>query len=296
MKRLNRNLHDDDPAAYRLPRDRELASQYTLLYELSLPQGLDATNMIAPDYGSTRLVASLGNLDSSAVLAFERRAGAWLDANAPLVDERHGGINLMFAHIARRNVAAMIEGNLLAAGVIGALLALALRSVGLAAVSLFTNLVPIAVAFSLWGYVVGEIGLSLSTAFGMTLGIVVDDTVHMLTRYRVERRGGLGGDEAVQAALASVGPALILTTLLLVLGFACLAASSFRLNSDLAVITIVTVTIALAVDVLVLPALLARGRVRRASEGGADERLAPAGPVGYRGVRQPELTAAHREH
>ncbi len=262
LKRLSRTLAEDDPAAYVLPPDAETAAQFTLLYELSLPLGLDVTNMVAHDYGSVRLLASLRDVDSRGVIAFERRAGAWLAEHAPGVRERHGGINLMFAHISERNVEAMFRGNLLAVLVIAALLAVALRSLPLAALSLATNLLPIALAFALWGWFRGDVGLALSTTFGMTLGIVVDDTVHMLARYR-RLRLTAGVADAMRATLGAVGPALVVTTLILLLGFGCLALSSFALNAKLAWITMLTIAMALIVVLVVLPAwMLYFGRAR----------------------------------
>ena len=132
-----------------LPDSAELAAQYTLLFELSLPLGLDLTNVLAPDYGSLRQVVMLRDVDSRAVLDFEARAMAWLEADVPEIDERRGGINLMFAHISERNVAAMFEGNL-SRLLIAAVLVIALRSLLLAGASLITNLVPVAAAFSAW--------------------------------------------------------------------------------------------------------------------------------------------------
>ena len=257
LMRLNRTLAGDDPAAYVLPTDAELASQYTLLYELSLPLGLDVTNMIAQDYGSVRLLATLSDMDSRRVLDFERRASAWLATFAPDISERHGGINLMFAHISERNVEAMFRGNLLAVLLIAALLAGALRSLKLAAISLATNLLPVALAFAAWGWWAGDVGLALSTAFGMTLGIVVDDTVHLLSRYR-KLRASQDSATAIRGTLSKVAPALAITTVILVVGFACLAVSTFTLNAQLALITMITICFALAVDLLLLPAWLAR--------------------------------------
>lgn len=269
LKRLRRTLDGGGDEAYRLPDSAEEAAQYTLLYELSLPLGLDVTHLLDQDYRSLRLQVSLRDLDSRQVLAFEDRAERWLGEHAPSVQSRHGGINLMFAHISERNVAAMIEGNLLAVLVIAAILALALRSPGLALISLGTNLLPIALAFAVWGWLVGDVGLAVSAAFGMTLGIVVDDTVHLLHRYRLARASAEATAEAVTeakvttalaATLATVGPALIVTTFLLLIGFACLAASSFLLNAQLAWITMLTIGFALLLDLLLLPALLQRGR------------------------------------
>jgi predicted RND superfamily exporter protein len=257
QKRLNRTLVGGGEQAYELPTDAGTAAQYALLFELSLPLGLDLTNMLAPDYGSVRQLVTLRDVDSRAVLAFEARAMAWLAANAPHVLERHGGINLMFAHISERNVEAMFEGNVLAVVLIALMLGVALRSTVLAGASLATNLVPVLAAFGLWGWAAGDLGLALSTTFGMTLGIVVDDTVHLLARYSRRQQQGDDAHDAVRASLVEVGPALVVTTVVLLVGFAVLATSTFAINGLLARITLVTLVLALAFDLLALPALLA---------------------------------------
>jgi predicted RND superfamily exporter protein len=83
MKRLNKNLHGDDPAYYRIPQSRELSAQYLLLYELSLPFGLDLNNQINVDKSSTRITATLENVSTRAALDMEERAQKWLRQNAP---------------------------------------------------------------------------------------------------------------------------------------------------------------------------------------------------------------------
>ena len=59
MKRLNRNMHGDDPAFYRLPDNAELAAQYLLLYEFSLPFGSDLNNRIDVAKSATRLTVTV---------------------------------------------------------------------------------------------------------------------------------------------------------------------------------------------------------------------------------------------
>jgi hypothetical protein len=90
----------------------------------------------------------------------------------------------------------------------------------------------------------------------MTLGIVVDDTVHFLCRHQARRVEGKPVLEAAEGALVSVGPALTATTLVLCLGFLVLASSSFAPNAHMGQITALTLVLALVFDLLVLPALL----------------------------------------
>ena len=99
--------------------------------------------------------------------------------------------------------------------------------------------------------------MSLATAIGMTLGIVVDDTVHFLSKYRRARREkGYDAEAAVRYAFSTVAVAMTVTTLVLVAGFGILTLSKFSMNADMGLMTAMTIFIALIVDLLFLPALL----------------------------------------
>jgi len=257
MKRLNKNMHGDDPTRYGLPEQHNLAAQYLLLYEMSLPYGLDLNNQLNIDKSATRLIVSMHNLPSPKMLAFETRVQSWLSTNMPSLDVTAGSPMYMFSNIAQRTVSNMSIGVSFALILISLLLIISLRSLKTGLISLVPNLIPPAVAFGIWGMLVGEIGFSHAVAFGMTIGIIVDDTVHFLSKYlRARREKGLSPEEAVRYAFSNVGVALVITTVVLVIGFMVLASSTFKLNSDLGLITALTITIALLLDFLLLPALL----------------------------------------
>ena len=257
FKRLNMNMHADDPAFYRLPASREQAAQYLLLYELSLPYGLDLNDQIGIDKSHTRLIITLENLHTEEMLGIERRMSDWLDNNIADVAYTVASPSLMFAHIGKRNVNSMLAGTTLALIVISFILVLALRSRRIGLISLAPNLIPAGMAFGLWGLMVGQVGLSLSVVAGMTLGIVVDDTVHFLSKYlRARREKGMDEKEAVRYAFNTVGVALWVTSLVLVMGFLVLSQSHFSLNSDMGAMAAITIAIALIMDFLFLPPLL----------------------------------------
>jgi len=258
MKRLNKTLHNDDPSWYRLPDNRELASQYLLLYELSLPFGLDINNQIDTTKTSTRVVGTIIDSSSSRVLSIQRNAQVWLKENMP-ENFYHEGTSgdVMFANVGFTNIRSMLEGTVIALLIISILLGFALRSVKYGFISLLINAIPASVAFGLWGIFVGQIGLGLSVVAGMTLGIVVDYTVHFLSKYlRAQREQGLNEPDAIRYAFNTVGTALIVTTLILSANFAVLAFSNFVMNSQMGLLTASTIIIALMVDFFFLPPLL----------------------------------------
>jgi len=257
IKRLNKNMHDDVQEWYRLPEDRELTAQYLLLYELSLPYGLDLTNQIDIDKSATRVVVTLKNLSTNAMLALEDRIADWLTHNAPNIVAVGASTALMFAHLDERNARSMLVGTLAALSLISVLLIFALRSFKVGMLSLVSNFVPMAVALGVWGLFVGQVGLSLVMMGGMVLGIVVDDTVHFLSKYlHARRERGLSSEAAVRYAFSSVGVALIVTSLTLVAGFLVLALSTFKMNSDMGLSAALAIAVALIVDLFLLPPLM----------------------------------------
>ena len=257
IKRLNKNMHGDDQAFYTLPGDRELAAQYLLLYELSLPLGLDLNNQVNLDKSATRVTVTFKAMSTAQMLKVEARFAEWLARKFPNLSFNASSSNLMFSHIGQRNTRSMIWGAVAALGLISFTLIIALKSIKIGLVSLVPNLIPIGIAFGIWGLMVGEVGLSLAPVVGMTLGIVVDDTIHFLSKYlRGRKEKALSAGGAVDYALKQVGPALSVTSAVLVAGFLVLTLSSFKLNSDMGLLAAITVAVALLVDLLLLPALL----------------------------------------
>lgn len=250
-------MHGDDLSRYELPSKRELAAQYLLLYEMSLPYGLDLNNQINVDKSATRISVTLKTISTRQILELERRVAQWLSNNTPSLLTTGSSPTIMFSHIGQRNIRSMLWGTSIALILISGILIFALRSLKLGLISLIPNLAPAAIAFGIWGVLVGEIGLSLSVVAGMTIGIVVDDTVHFLSKYlRAQREQGMRAEDAVRYAFSTVGIALGVTTAVLVAGFLVLALSAFELNSGMGLLTAITIAIALFIDYLLLPPLL----------------------------------------
>ncbi len=257
LKRLNKNMHGDDPRWYKLPEERNLAAQYLFLYEISLPQGLDVNNQLNVDKSSTRVIATFKNLTSNQTLELEQRIQNHFKEQQSTYKLSVASPSLMFAHIGSTNIDSMLKGSSFALILISILLGFALRSFKFGLISLLPNLTPAAVAFGVWGLAVGEVGLGLSVVMGVTLGIIVDDTVHFLSKYiRARREKNLSSEDAIRYSFASVGKALWVTTFVLVAGFAVMASSSFKVNADMGLLTAITILIALIIDFLFLPPLL----------------------------------------
>ncbi len=257
LKRLNKNMHAEDPDWYKLPEEQELAAQYLLLYELSLPQGLDVNNQLNVKKSSTRVIATFQNLKSNSTIEMEKRIRTYFDKHNTEYDLILASPSLMFAHIGQSNIKSMLLGSSLALILISILLGIALKSFKFGLISLLPNLTPAAVGFGLWGLFVGEVGLGLSVVMGVTLGIIVDDTVHFMSKYvRARREKNLSSEDAIRYSFSSVGKALSITTMVLVAGFGVMATSTFKVNAEMGLLTAITILIALIIDFFFLPPLL----------------------------------------
>ncbi len=257
FKRLNKNLHADDESYYRLPEEKDLAAQYLLLFEMSLPFGLDLNNQVNIDKSNTQVIGTLRDMSSKELREIAERSETWLKNNTPNMFTHGVSPGIMFAHISERNVKSMIVGTLIGILVISVILIIALRSFRIGLLSLIPNLLPAGLAFGVWGLTRGQINMAVSVVMGMTLGIVVDDSVHFLSKYlRARREHGYDAANAVRYAFSSVGIALIVTTIILAAGFSILAQSSFDLNAAMAKLTAIAIVFALIADFLMLPPLL----------------------------------------
>ncbi len=257
FKRLNKSMHADDPAWYKLPEDRELAAQYLLLYEMSLPFGLDLNNQINIDKSSLRFIVTFENMKSRETRETEERARQWLHENAPKLETHGTGPPVMFSHIAKRNIESNFLSLPLCMAGISLLLLPGLRSWKFGLLTLIPNLVPLGMAFGVWALINGEIIFTMAVVMNMVVGIIVDDTIHFLSKYlRGRREHQLAPEAAIRYAFHEAGSAMIVTTAILASGFAILAMSSFLPNATMSLLTTIAILLALPVDLLLLPLLV----------------------------------------
>jgi len=286
-KRVNKSMHGDDQEFFKIPATREEAAQFLLLYEMSLPFGLDLNNQINVDKSETRLTVTLENISSNELIAFNARAENWLDQNTPVHMFATGtSTTTMFSHLGGRQMRSMMNGTGFAILLISLILMLALRSFKYGFASLIPNITPIAMGFGTWALLYGQVNTGISVVFGMTLGIIVDDTVHFVTKYlRARREQGKTPEDAVKYAFTTVGQALVVTTIVLAAGFFVLGQSQFALNNGMARLTVIIMTLALIIDFTILPGMLIfmgrreDAKARKLAEGSSESGTSGIGKI-----------------
>ena len=256
MKRLNKNMHGDDPAFYRLPENQDLAAQYLLLYEFSLPFGSDLNDRIDVAKSATRMAVVTKDGNSRSLRELDQRAQFWLRTNIPDFAQEASGLSIIVAHMTQRNIDSMLGSTIFAMALISFILIGVFKSVRIGLLSLLPNFIPALMSFGLWGHFVGRLGIVSSVVVAVCFGIVVDDTIHFLSKYLKARREGLSAPEAVRSTFHTVGHALWTTTAVLSAGFLVFTMSGFELSWVLGLMVTITIVFAIAADFLLLPPLL----------------------------------------
>ena len=256
LKRLNQNLHGDADGSYILPENSDLAAQYLVLYEFSLPVGLDLNNLINFDRSATRMTVVVEFMSVREQIELDDRASAWLQKNTPQIQTRATGVTMVSAYSVMRNIVKMLIGTVIAMSIVSLVLIFFFKSIRLGLLSLVPNFLPAIIAMGVWGYAVGTVSVAASIVTAIAFGIIVDDTIHLLSNYLRERDEGKPPAEAIVPTFKQVGMPLLITTLIFALGFLVFGASGLSTNQTLGVLVGLTIVIALIADFLLFPALL----------------------------------------
>lgn len=260
LKNLNRAIHDGDQSYYRLPEDKNVAAEYMLMYEMSVPYGMDLNNQINVEHSAAKIIIGFKDVKGDALIAFDKKVKVWMSDNFPPVMQAvPTGPSLMFANIWGDAAKSNLKGMAIAVLAISIIIALGLRSVSLGLLCLLLNILPAIMAFGVWGLIDGRIDMGASVVAIIAFGIVVDDSIHIISKFRYAMTTlGYAAEEAVLYTLRTVGHAISISTTVLVSGFAILASSSFALNSKVGFLTCILLTFALLLDIFLLPILLTK--------------------------------------
>lgn len=258
IKRLNRSMNAGDELYYTLPSDRDLIAQYLLAYEMSLPLGLDVNDQVNVAKSSTKVTVTMDDLSTFEMQALKEHHEQWLINNAPQsMHTEAASASLMYTYLMNTNIQGLLFGTALSFLIITICLGLIFKSVKYALVSILPNALPITMAFGMWSLIDGVVGIAAATIATMTLGIVVDDTVHFVSKYlRAKRELRMKPEQAIRYAFSTVGKALLSTSLIFMIGFGSMMQSDFLMNAQMGIFTVMTVCFAVLLDFLLLPTLL----------------------------------------
>ncbi|KAA3613839.1 MAG: hypothetical protein DWQ05_16320 [Calditrichaeota bacterium] len=268
IKRINKTMHGDDPAYYRIPVDGELSengekinarrliAQYLLLYQMSLPQGMSLTNQIDIRNRSTRVTAFVRSISSFELMGHAKKIEAWLQDNNPESAIPALGVPIMFGRLFTVAIPGMLKSLMISFVFITIVLMITFKSLRIGFFSMIPNIWPITFVFGVIGLLQIPVNMSVAIVGMITLGIAVDDTVHYLTKYLKGKHEGLDQKAAILYAFRQVAAPLVFTSVILIAGFGALTYSDFVLNSDMAFYCTMVIALALFADFILLPATI----------------------------------------
>ncbi len=258
MKNLNKSMHGDDPEWKKIPENADLSAQYLFFYEMSLPMGLDLNSSISQNRKSTKISATLKDMSSNEFKEFNSEVLAYLRQNnlENMISEP-SSFRVIFTYMVEAIVNSLLYGLFIGILLITLIIGLFFRSYLLPALSIFPNILPIGMGFGLWGLFVGDVGFMVAVGMGSTLGVIVDFTVHFLSKYELARKEFKKSvEESVIYSFETVGFALIIMTVVLALGFSVLNLVTFIPIQDFAKFSVICFVGGLIINFLFLPNLL----------------------------------------
>lgn len=259
LKTLNEAEHDGDEAWHVVPEDKLQVIDYLVSYQLIQEIEPQMEPLFDADYAAIRLVIGTSDLNNSQLIAFNNRIEDWIEAN---LDEQyrvlHGDHSILFARLDQSITVQLLQGFSLSFLLITATMLVGLRSVRYGLLSIAPNLFPATIVFGFWGLVMGGLSPYILMLFSISIGLVVDDSVHVLSKYIVARREGRAPAAAVDYSLSRAGPAITITTLSLALGTFVLVFSNTFYYQNVAYLLTPIIVVALLLDLLFLPPLLVR--------------------------------------
>ncbi len=258
VKGVNQVVNENQQEFALIPDERSVIEDHLFNYQTVQVSSFTLDNFINADYSLIRVFVGTASMNNQAILDLNERIGAQFARLLPEYALLHGSSTLIFARMDRAVTFELLEGYALSLLLITVALVVGLRSLRYGLLSMLPNLLPAVLVFGAWGLLVGSLDPFVMMLFSISIGLVVDDTVHILSSYQSSRGQGLSPQQAVEHALAKAGPALILTTTVMAVGTCVLMAASTLYFQQAAMLLVPIVVVALLLDLLVFPALLLR--------------------------------------
>lgn len=259
LRSLNKSEHDDDPAYDVLPTDKLQIIDYLVSYQLIQEIEPNLEPIFNADYSTIRIVIGTSNLSNGQLITLNDRIDAWLDANLdPRYDVLHGNNTIRWARLDQAIASELMKGFSLSFILITLTMLVGLRSFTYGTISILPNVAPATIVFGFWGVFIGELSPYILMLFSISIGLVVDDSVHMLSKYITARKRGNTPEEAVNYSLDKAGSAITITTVSLSIGVFILVFSNTFHFQNVALLLAPIIIVAWLLDLLYLPTLLIR--------------------------------------
>lgn len=279
VKETNRALHDNDEAHYAIPDDPELISQELFLVEMDEPD--DLYNVIDKDLRIARLTITSNWMDGIHMGPFLERIEARIDEAMKPFDVKvtYTGVAPIMGVTFGKMLISTAESYGLAAISISVMMILLIGSVKLGLLSMIPSLIPILMVIASMQLMGIPLDMLTMLIGSIAIGLTVDDNIHFMHGFR--RVYLRTGDPvfAVQQTLTTTGRAMLITSIVLSLGFLVYTQAHMVIMIGFGVITAVCIVLALAATYLLGPALMVLANKNRVAETVLPDRQSdPASP------------------
>ncbi len=259
LKTRNKAEHDSEESWNILPEDHLQIIDYLVGYQLIQEIEPNLEPIFNSDYSAVRMVIGTSNLSNRELLHFNDKIDQWIKANVKQQYKvMHGDNSILFARLDRSISVELLQGFTISFIFITLTLIIGLKSVRYGLLSIAPNVFPATIVFGFWGVYNGELSPYILMLFSISIGLVVDDTVHVLSKYISARREGEVPEAAVKFSLDKAGPAITITTLSLAVSTMILIFSNTFYYQNVALMLTPIIVVALLLDLLFLPPLLIR--------------------------------------
>ena len=255
---VNRAQHQDNPEFYRIPEDTDAVANSLLAYQVVQSDDFPLKDFITEDFALTRFFLNATPSTNKELLATDALLSEEFARRFPEAQLMHGSTLLLFSRMDELVTVELLQGYSLSLLLITLCLIVGLRSVKFGLLSIIPNLLPATIVFGIWAITVGQINPFVMMLFSISIGLVVDDSVHLLSHYLQRRREGIEGEVAMNEAILTAGPALSITTLVLAIGATILIWANTLYFQQAAQLLVPIVVLALVLDLFYLPAILRR--------------------------------------
>ncbi len=257
VKRINKALHENDITHYVIPDSRLLIAQELLLFSLSAAGRNELQSFVTPDYSKGRISVKTVAMPSEILVSQgkkieEMAKSAFLEID---VQTSLTGTLYLYGLNHKYILESQIKSFSLAFVIILGSLFLAFRSLKYGMLCIFPNFIPIACILGIMGWFTITLNTATVMVASVSFGIVVDDTVHFLSRFRKEKNGkNVSTSRVLENTTVFAGEAMIFTTLVNVVGFLVLLISGFQPTREFGILVALSLSVALIGDLVILPA------------------------------------------
>ena len=259
LKLRNKAANDDDEAYEVIPEDQLTVIDYLVGYQLVAEIDPNLGQIFNKDYSAIYLYVATSGLSDEEILQLANKIDVLAENYASeSFQVTHANNTILGARLNQIISTELFTGFSLSLVMITLTMMIGLRSLRYGLLSIAPNVFPITIVFGLWGLIEGNLSPYVLMLLAVSIGLVVDDSVHVLSKYKTARDSGKSPGESIEESISLAGSAITITTLWMSVGIALMGFSSTTIFQTLTSIITPIIVVALFLDLLFLPSLLTR--------------------------------------